>query len=60
MIVLSDGLDGGAPSGGATAAAAANAKAAGIRVIALQYGSTASALMQSIASSASDFYLVTQ
>ncbi len=60
MIVLSDGADRGAPSGGATAAAAAAAKAAGIRIIALQYGSSASALMQSIASSAADFYLVTQ
>jgi hypothetical protein len=61
MIVVSDGADRGAPSGGPTTASLATAaKAAGIRIVALQYGSTASPLMQSIASSASDFYLVSQ
>jgi hypothetical protein len=58
MIVVSDGRDTGAPSGAATLTAANAAKAAGIRVIALQYGSSANTVMQSIASSASDFYLV--
>ena len=60
MIVVSDGADSGAPGSGTTVAAATAAKAAGIRVIALQYGSTPSAVMQSIASSTSDFYLVAQ
>ncbi len=58
MIVVSDGRDLGAPNASATLAAASTAKLAGIRVIALQYGSGSSALMQSIASSAGDFYLV--
>jgi hypothetical protein len=58
--VFSDGNDSAAPSNSATAAAASAAKAAGIRIITLQYGSSASGLMQSIASSDADFYLVTQ
>ena len=57
MIIVSDGRDTGAPSAGATLAAATAAKAAGIRVIALQYGVTSGSLMQSLASSATDFYL---
>ena len=57
MIVVSDGRDTAAPNGTSTLAAAA-AKAAGIRIIALQYGSPASALMQSIASAPADYYLV--
>ena len=56
MIVVSDGRDTAAPNGTSTLAAAA--KAAGIRIIALQYGSPASALMQSIASAPADYYLV--
>jgi hypothetical protein len=60
MIVVSDGADSGATSSGATLTAAVAAKAAGIRIIALQYGSGSSALMQSIASSNSDYYLVSQ
>lgn len=58
MIVVSDGRDTGSPSAATTLAAANAAKAAGIRVIALQYGSNASTVMQSVASSPSDFYLV--
>ena len=58
MIVVSDGGDRGAPANSSTLTAANAAKAAGIRVIALQYGSGSSALMQSIASTAGDFYLV--
>ena len=61
MIVLSDGADKGAPNSTATVAAANAAKAAGIRVISLQYGSgTAGTLMQSIASSTGDYYVVGQ
>lgn len=58
MIVVSDGGDQGAPYPGATLAAANAAKAAGIRIISLQYGPGTSALMQSIASSGSDYYVV--
>jgi hypothetical protein len=58
MIVISDGADLGAPSSGATLAAATAAKAAGIEIISVQYGATASPLTQSIASSSSNFYLV--
>lgn len=58
MIIVSDGRDTAAPNGTATLAAATAAKAAGIRIIALQYGSPASALMQSIASAPADYYLV--
>jgi hypothetical protein len=60
MIVLSDGADSGAPNNTATIAAANAAKAAGIRIITLQYGVSATALMKSIASSNTDFYLVGQ
>jgi hypothetical protein len=60
MIVISDGADLGAPGSGATLAAANAAKAAGIAIISVQYGTTASPLMQSIASSATDYYLVGQ
>ncbi len=59
VIVLSDGADAGAPNNTATLAAANAAKAAGIRIMTLQYSGSASALMQSIATSAADFYLVT-
>ncbi len=58
MIVISDGADAGAPSSGATLAAASAAKAAGIEIISVQYGSSAGTLMQSIASSSANFYLV--
>jgi hypothetical protein len=58
MIVLSDGADAAAPGSGATLAAATAAKAAGIEIISVQYGSTPSALMQSIASSSANYYLV--
>ena len=58
MIVLSDGADADAPNPTATAAAATAAKAAGIEIISMQYGTTASPSMQSIASSPSSFYLV--
>ena len=58
MIVLSDGADLGAPNSGATLAAATAAKAAGIEIISVQYGSTAGTLMQSIASSNTNYYLV--
>jgi hypothetical protein len=58
MIVVSDGADLAAPNSGATLAAAAAAKAAGIEIISMQYGSSPSTLMQSIASSASTYYLV--
>ena len=58
MIVLSDGADKGAPNNSATIAAANAAKAAGIRIISVQVGSGSGALMQSIASSSSDYYVV--
>jgi hypothetical protein len=59
MIIVSDGSDRAAPNGSATTLAASAAKAAGIRIISLQYGSAVpNALMQTIASSPSDFYLV--
>lgn len=60
IVILSDGADAGAPSSGATAAAANAAKAAGIRIISVQFGSSATTVMSSIASSAGDFYLVSQ
>lgn len=60
MIVLSDGADAGAPNSNATLAAAAAAKAAGTVIISLQYGSTPSTLMQSIATSSATYYLVSQ
>jgi hypothetical protein len=60
MIVLSDGADKGAPNNTATLAAANAAKVAGIRIIAIQYGPPGSTLMQSIASSNTDYYLVSQ
>lgn len=59
ILVVSDGSDRAAPNASATTSAASAAKAAGIRVISLQYGSTTpQAVMQAIASSPSDFYLV--
>jgi uncharacterized protein YegL len=60
IILLSDGADAGAPNASATLAAASAAKAAGIRIISLQYGATATALMQAIASSSADFQLLGQ
>ena len=60
MIVFSDGADAGAPNSTSTLAAANAAKDAGIRIISVQYGRNASLLMQSIASSAADFQLVSQ
>ena len=58
MIVISDGADLGVPSSGATLAAATAAQAAGIQIISVQYGSTPNTLMQSIASSSANYYLV--
>jgi hypothetical protein len=58
MIVISDGADLGAPSSGATLAAATAAQAAGIEIISVQYGTAPSTLMQSIASSNANYYLV--
>ncbi len=58
MIVISDGADLGAPNSGATLAAAAAAKAAGIEIISVQYGTAPGTLMQSIASSNTNYYLV--
>jgi hypothetical protein len=58
MIVLSDGADKAAPNNSATITAANAAKAAGIRIISLQVGSGSGTLMQSIASSVSDYYVV--
>lgn len=60
MIVLSDGADLAAPNASATMTAANAAKAAGIRIISIQIGSATGTLMQSIASSNSDYYLVAQ
>ncbi len=59
ILVVSDGSDRSAPNTSATIAAASAAKASGTRIISLQYGSsTPRPLMQTIASSPSDFYLV--
>jgi Mg-chelatase subunit ChlD len=58
IIVVSDGADQGAPNASVTLAAANAAKSAGIRIISLQYGSGSGTLMQSIASSNNDFYVV--
>jgi|SRR5579864_6128563 len=60
LIIVSDGADLGAPSPTATLAAANAAKAAGISIVSVQYGTGSSTLMQSIASSAANFYQVTQ
>lgn len=60
IVIVSDGADSGAPSPGATLAAANAAKAAGIRIISIQYGSNNNGLMQSIASSSVDFHQVSQ
>jgi hypothetical protein len=59
MVIVSDGGDRGAPNPSATLAAANAAKAAGIRIISLQYGASGGTLMQSIASSSADYYQVT-
>jgi hypothetical protein len=59
IVIVSDGVDSSAPSG-ATIAAANAAKAAGIRIISIQYGSNANGLMQAIASSVSDYHAVGQ
>ena len=58
MIVVSNGADIGAPSGSATLTAANAAKSAGVRIISLKYGSASGTLMQSIASSPGDYYVV--
>jgi hypothetical protein len=58
MIIVSDGGDRGSPNGSATLSAANAAKSAGLRVISLQYGSATGTLMQSIASSNADYYVV--
>jgi hypothetical protein len=58
MVVVSDGVDSGAPFPGATLAAANAAKAMGIRIISVQYGNAGGSLMQSIASSPADFHSV--
>jgi Ca-activated chloride channel homolog len=58
MVVLSDGTDSAAPLPGVTLSAAVAAKAAGIRVIAVHYGSGSDTLMKAIASSPSDYYSI--
>jgi hypothetical protein len=60
MVLISDGADSGAPNPSATRAAANAAKAGGIEIISVQYGTGPTALMQSIASSTANFYQVTQ
>jgi Mg-chelatase subunit ChlD len=60
IILLSDGADSDAPNSSATLSAANAAKAAGIQIIAVQYGTGPTTLMQSIASSSSAFYQLTQ
>jgi hypothetical protein len=60
MILISDGADLGAPNSSATLTAANAAKAAGIEIISVQYGTGSTTLMQSIASSGANFYQVTQ
>jgi hypothetical protein len=60
IVIVSDGADSGAPSAGATLAAANAAKAAGIRIVSIQYGSNTNGLMQSIASSSADYHQVPQ
>ena len=60
IVIVSDGVDAGAPNPASTLAAANAAKAAGIRIISVQYGSSTGTLMQSIASATSDFYQVGQ
>jgi hypothetical protein len=59
IVIVSDGADSEAPNAGATLAAANAAKAAGIRIISIQYGSTGT-VMQSIASSPADYHQVGQ
>ncbi|MFN9429771.1 MAG: VWA domain-containing protein [Acidobacteriota bacterium] len=59
IVIVSDGSDRAAPNATATISAAAAAKASGVRILVVQYGSqTPVPMMQTIASSASDFYLV--
>ena len=58
MIVVSTGTDPAAPSSSATLNAANVAKAAGIRIISLQFGSASPTVMQAIASSPTDYYVV--
>jgi hypothetical protein len=58
IVIISDGVDAASPAPGATLAAAAAAKAAGVRIISIQYGTNSNGLMQSIASSSGDFYTV--
>lgn len=58
IIVLSDGADAAAPTPSSTVAAANAAKAAGIQIISVQYGTGTTTLMQSIASSTSAFYQI--
>ncbi len=60
LIIVSDGADHGAPNSSATLAAANAAKAAGIEIISVQYGTGPATLMQSIATSNATFYQVTQ
>jgi Mg-chelatase subunit ChlD len=60
LLLISDGADLGAPNSSATLTAANAAKAAGIEIISVQYGTGPTTLMQSIASSSANFYQVTQ
>jgi Mg-chelatase subunit ChlD len=55
IIVLSDGIDTTGPAGGTQSAADA-AKAAGIRIVSIAWGSANTTVMQALASSGADYY----
>jgi hypothetical protein len=55
ILIISDGLDGAAPNNSATGQAAATAKAAGIRILTVGFGSAASKL-STLASATGDGY----
>ncbi len=56
IVLLSDGVDNPASGATATTTAANNAKAAGIRIIAIAEGTANTTFMQSLASSITDYY----
>jgi hypothetical protein len=58
IVIVSDGGDAGAPTPNSTLAAANAAKAAGMRIVSVQYGAGGGTLMQSIASSSADYFVV--
>lgn len=58
MVIVSDGVDAGAPTATATLSAAAAAKSVGIRIVAVQYGTGSDTLMKAIASSSADYFRV--